>query len=159
MSRDETSRRVDDDPRAEERAREPPDLRVRRRPSSRREFIRRGTVIGMSVPLVGFLATACGSGEKGGGDAVQSAGKQVAVRPGGTLKLGLSPGPVTDLDPLKVADEGGVAITSQTGEFLAFSDGKLELQPRLAESWAPSGDGTVWTFKSARASSSMTARR
>ena len=113
---------------------------------SRREFIRRGTVIGMSVPLVGFLASACGSGKNGSGNAVQAGGKQVEVRPGGTLKLGLSPGPVTDLDPLKVADEGGVAITSQTGEFLAFSDGKLELQPRLAERWAPSEDGTVWTF-------------
>ena len=26
----------------------------------RREFIRRGTVVGMSVPLLGFIASACG---------------------------------------------------------------------------------------------------
>jgi peptide/nickel transport system substrate-binding protein len=122
---------------------------------SRREFIRRGTVIGMSVPLVGFLASACGTGSKdsgsggggGGGNAVQAGGKQVEVRPGGTLKLGMSPGASTEIDPLKVADEGGLGIMSQTGEFLAFSDDKLKLQPRLAESWSPSENGQVWTFK------------
>jgi peptide/nickel transport system substrate-binding protein len=122
---------------------------------SRREFLRRGTVIGMSVPLLGFLASACGTGSKsesgggggGGGNAVQAGGKQVEVRPGGTLKLGMSPGPSTEIDPLKVADEGGLGIMSQTGEFLAFSDDKLKLQPRLAESWKPSENGQVWTFK------------
>jgi peptide/nickel transport system substrate-binding protein len=121
----------------------------------RREFLRRGTVIGMSVPLLGFLASACGTGSKsesgggggGGGNAVQAGGKQVEVRPGGTLKLGMSPGPSTEIDPLKVADEGGLGIMSQTGEFLAFSDDKLKLQPRLAESWKPSENGQVWTFK------------
>ena len=29
---------------------------------NRREFVRRGGVIGMSIPLVGFLAAACGTG-------------------------------------------------------------------------------------------------
>jgi len=33
---------------------------------SRREFVRRGTVIGMSIPLLGFLASACGGGDDGG---------------------------------------------------------------------------------------------
>ena len=30
---------------------------------SRRDFVRRGSVIGMSIPIIGFLASACG-GEK-----------------------------------------------------------------------------------------------
>ena len=34
----------------------------------RREFIRRGAGVGMSLPLVGFLASACGSGDESGGD-------------------------------------------------------------------------------------------
>ena len=36
---------------------------------SRRDFVRRGTVIGMSIPMVAFLAAACGGGgdESGGG--------------------------------------------------------------------------------------------
>ncbi len=29
---------------------------------SRRDFVRRGTVIGMSIPMVAFLAAACGGG-------------------------------------------------------------------------------------------------
>src|SRR5918996_3818645 len=33
---------------------------------SRREFVRRGTVVGMSIPLVSFLAAACGGGESAG---------------------------------------------------------------------------------------------
>src|SRR5262245_17453695 len=33
---------------------------------SRREFVGRGTVIGMSIPLLGFLASACGGGDDGG---------------------------------------------------------------------------------------------
>jgi peptide/nickel transport system substrate-binding protein len=120
---------------------------------SRREFVRRGTVIGMSLSAVGFLANACGTGKKtgtgnaGGGTAVEAGGKEVKVRAGGTLKLGMSPGPSTEIDPIKVADEGGLGIMSQTAEFLSWSDNKLQLQPRLAESWKPSGDGSVWTFK------------
>src|SRR3954451_16980925 len=93
---------------------------------SRREFVRRGGVIGMSIPLVSFLAAACGTGSKstssgGGGSntAVEAGGKQVAVKPGGTLKLGMSPGPTTEIDPIKVADEGGLGIMSQRGEFLS----------------------------------------
>jgi len=122
---------------------------------SRREFVRRGGVIGMSVPVVGFLASACGTGSKGtsssggggGGTAVEAGGKQVAVKQGGTLKLGMSPGPTTEIDPIKVADEGGLGVMSQSGEFLSWSDSKLQLQPRLAESWKPNSDGSVWTFK------------
>src|SRR3954447_21433331 len=111
----------------------------------------------MSVPLVGFLAAACGTGAKtsssGGGstapsgNAVQAGGKEVAVKPGGTLKVGMSPGPTTEIDPIKVADEGGLGLMSQSGEFLSWSDSKLQLQPRLAESWKPNADGSVWTFK------------
>jgi peptide/nickel transport system substrate-binding protein len=121
---------------------------------SRRDFIRRGSVIGMSIPLVSFLAAACGTGDKsstgsggGSGTAVQAGGKEVAVKPGGTLKLGMSPGPTTEIDPVLVADEGGLGIMSQSGEFLSWSDSKLQLQPRLAESWKPNADGSVWTFK------------
>ena len=121
---------------------------------SRREFVRRGGVIGMSIPVVGFLAAACGTGSNtstsSGGSAdtaVKAGGKEVAVKPGGTLKLGMSPGPTTEIDPIKVADEGGLGVMSQTGEFLSWSDSKLQLQPRLAESWKPNADGSVWTFK------------
>ena len=120
---------------------------------NRREFVRRGGVIGMSIPVVGFLAAACGTGSNtstsSGGSAdtaVKAGGKEVAVKPGGTLKLGMSPGPTTEIDPVLVADEGGLGVMSQSGEFLRGRT-KLQLQPRLAESWKPNSDGSVWTFK------------
>jgi peptide/nickel transport system substrate-binding protein len=46
-----------------------------------------------------------------------------------------------------VADEGGLAVLGQAGEYLAFSDKDLKLVPVLAESWQASSDGSVWTFK------------
>jgi peptide/nickel transport system substrate-binding protein len=109
---------------------------------TRREFVRRGTVVGMSIPLLSFLATACGGDEEG---APTGTAPQADVRPGGTLRVGII-APAAELDPVTVADEGGLAVLGQSGEYLTWSDEKLELQPRLAESWEPNEDGSVWTF-------------
>ena len=39
-------------------------------------------------------------------------------------------------------------MLGQTGEFLILDNNmKLMLQPQLALSWKPNGDGRVWTFK------------
>ncbi|MBA2637724.1 MAG: ABC transporter substrate-binding protein [Solirubrobacterales bacterium] len=110
---------------------------------SRREFVRQGTVIGMSVPAVAFLASACGSSETTGGG---GAAPQGQVRTGGTIRAGIVK-PATALDPRLVQDQGGLAVLGQTGEYLAFSNNKLELEPRIAESWKPNADGSEWTFK------------
>jgi peptide/nickel transport system substrate-binding protein len=114
---------------------------------SRREFIRRGTVVGMSIPLVSFVAAACGGGG-GGTSAVSGAQTGAAgnVKPGGTIRAGTSP-PATKLNPLLVQDQGGLSVLSQSGEYLNFSDSKLQLQPVLAESWEPNADASAWTFK------------
>ena len=111
---------------------------------SRREFVRRSTVAGMSLSLAGFLASACGGDEGGGGGGGQGAAGD--VKPGGTLRIGIEE-PSTALEPLTVADQGGLATLGQTGEYLAFSNNKLQLEPRVAESWKPNADGTEWTFK------------
>ncbi|MEO8290259.1 MAG: ABC transporter substrate-binding protein [Gaiellaceae bacterium] len=112
---------------------------------TRREFVRRGTVVGMSIPLVSFLASACGGGESAstGAGTGTSGG---AVTKGGTVRVALIQ-PTTEPNPLLVQDEGGAGILGSTGEFLSFSDANLELQPRVAESWEPNADGTVWTFQ------------
>ncbi len=55
--------------------------------------------------------------------------------------------PAGVVDPLTVADTGGVCLLSQTGEYLAISGPDLHLRPMLAESWQPNSDGSVWTFK------------
>ncbi len=115
---------------------------------SRREFVRNGTVVGMSMTTIGLLASACGgqqsstsSGNQGGTSA-QSA----KVDPGGTIRAGIV-APASDLDPFKVNNEGALAVLGQTGEYLARSNSKLELEPRLAESWQPNRDASAWTFQ------------
>ena len=114
---------------------------------TRREFVRRGTVVGMSIPLVSFLAAACGGGSggetTGGGTTPTATG---AVQAGGNVRVALIQ-PTTEPNPLLVQDEGGAGLLGSTGEFLSFSNEKLELEPRIAESWEPNEDGTVWTFK------------
>ena len=115
---------------------------------TRREFVRRGTVVGMSIPLVSFLAAACGGG--GGGGETSGAGTTPTatgqVQAGGNIRVALIQ-PTTEPNPLLVQDEGGAGLLGSTGEFLSFSNEKLELEPRIAESWEPNDDGTVWTFK------------
>lgn len=114
---------------------------------TRREFVRRGTVVGMSIPLVSFLAAACGGGgggeTTGGGTTPTATG---AVQAGGNIRVALIQ-PATDPNPVIVKDEGGAGLIGSTGEFLSFSNAKLELEPKIAESWSPNDDGTEWTFK------------
>jgi len=113
----------------------------------RREFIRRGAVVGMSMPLVGFLASACGSGDKDSGTGgTPATTEEVKVTPGGVFRSGLQL-PGSDLDPLKVNNQGALGTLGQSGEFLIYSDSKLNPVPRLAESWKPNADGSQWTFK------------
>ncbi|MBD0317786.1 MAG: ABC transporter substrate-binding protein [Thermoleophilia bacterium] len=112
---------------------------------SRREFVRRGTVVGMSLPMLSFLAAACGGGDEGGGGG-GGGGQAAKAARGGTIRTAIQ-SPAGDIDPVTIADEGGLAVLGQTGEYLTFSNEKLVLEPQLAESWKPNEDGTVWTFK------------
>ncbi len=110
----------------------------------RREFIRRGTVVGMSVPLLGLIASACGVSreEIEKKDPAQTGTPQR----GGTIRAGILQ-PAGALDPVTVADQGGLGVLGQSGEYLIWSDRDLKAQPRLAESWAPTEGGRVWRFK------------
>jgi peptide/nickel transport system substrate-binding protein len=113
---------------------------------SRRELMRRGAVVGMSLPVLSFIAAACGGDDDDG--ATQTGGGETtagALQPGGTIRVALIQ-PTTEPNPLLVQDEGGAGMLGATGEYLSFSDEDLVLQPRLAESWEPNDDGSVWTF-------------
>jgi peptide/nickel transport system substrate-binding protein len=112
---------------------------------SRRDFVRRGTVLGLSLPALSFIAAACGGDDDEAaatGATDTSAGEAQA---GGTLRTAQLT-PAGALDPLTVGDEGGLAVLGQSGEYLAWSDDELQLQPRIAETWEPNEDGSVWTF-------------
>jgi peptide/nickel transport system substrate-binding protein len=112
----------------------------------RREFMRRGAVVGMSLPVLSFIATACGSGEKSDSGGTPATQEDVNVKPGGVFRSGLQL-PGSDLDPIKVNNQGALGTLGQSGEFLIYSDRDLTPVPRLAESWKPNADGSQWTFK------------
>src|SRR4029077_13503077 len=100
-------------------------------------FLRHGATIGMSLPLLTTLAGAFG------GSLV--ALPRAAGAAGGTVK-GATTVPAAAIDPVTVADAGGLLMLQQTGEVLAISGSDLRLRPGLATSWKPNSDGSVWTF-------------
>jgi peptide/nickel transport system substrate-binding protein len=110
---------------------------------SRREFVRRGAVAGLSMPLLAAIMAACGGANSSSTPASGSSG---AGKPGGTIKAGIVV-PTAAINPVTVADQGGLDMLGQTGEYLAISDSSLNLVPVLAESWSANADATVWTFK------------
>jgi peptide/nickel transport system substrate-binding protein len=116
----------------------------------RRDFLRRGATIGMSASVMGALLAACGNANSSGGSSSSSsagAASSGTPKKGGTLNVAIQT-PATAVNPLIVADAGGLALLATTGEFLTFDNNiKLQLEPMLAESWTHNADGSVWTFK------------
>jgi peptide/nickel transport system substrate-binding protein len=108
---------------------------------SRRDFIRRGSVVGLSLPVLGAVLSACGSSSS-----TTSAPSSAAGKSGATIKAGITV-PTGAINPVTVADQGGLDMLAQTGEYLCLSDQTLTLKPVLAESWTPNSAADVWTFK------------
>jgi peptide/nickel transport system substrate-binding protein len=102
----------------------------------RREFLRYAAVLGFSAPLAARSSRLA----RAAAGAASRAAPDAAVTVGMTVPAGL-------IDPLIVGDTGGICLLSQCGEYLAVSDPDLRLKPALAESWQPSADGSIWTFK------------
>jgi peptide/nickel transport system substrate-binding protein len=105
---------------------------------NRRDFLRHGSVLGLSLPLLGGVAATMGVGF------APKAAR--AATPGGKLRMGQIV-PAGAIDPVTIADNGGIVTLSQVGEYLCLSDRDLMAKPMLAESWSSNKDGTVWTFK------------
>jgi peptide/nickel transport system substrate-binding protein len=96
------------------------------------------------------LAACGGANSTGNSSSAKSAtnpsSSAAGATKGGTLKLANTT-PAAAVNPLTVADAGGLCLLAQTGEFLTFDNNiKLQLEPMLATSWKHNGDGTVWTF-------------
>lgn len=107
---------------------------------SRREFIQRATVLGLSMGAIGAVIAACG-----GSTASSSAKASGGAVAGGTIKVAAQR-PVS-IDPIAMQDLGGYGITSQCFEFLCTLDtAGSNIAPGLALKWASNTDGTVWTF-------------
>ena len=105
---------------------------------SRREFIQRATVLGLSTGAIGLVLAACSS-------ASPSASGAAGGVTGGTIRIA-SQKPVS-VDPVAMQDLGGYGITAQSFEFLCTLNSKgTDIAPGLALKWTPNADGTVWTF-------------
>jgi peptide/nickel transport system substrate-binding protein len=111
---------------------------------SRREFLRRGSIIGISIPALGAIVSACGGANSSSSGGSSGAGG-VAKR-GANLKIA-SVVPTGAIDPLSVADEGGLTMLQQTGETLVFNNPHTNIvEPVLATKWQSNATGDVWTF-------------
>lgn len=105
---------------------------------SRREFLRHGSLIGLSLPFLGRISLAAGFG------AVPTFARAEA-QPGATIRVACN-APIQSVDPISNGDTGGVIMAQQVGEFLCIDGPDLVLQPCLATSWTPNTEATVWTF-------------
>jgi peptide/nickel transport system substrate-binding protein len=122
---------------------------------SRRDFIRRATVVGISIPVIGEILTACGSSASSSSassstsasaSATASGSATATGKAGATINAGIVV-PTAEINPLTVADQGGLDMLAQTGEYLTLSDQGLNLHPVLATSWSSNATADVWTFK------------
>lgn len=105
---------------------------------SRREFIRHGSVLGLSLGALTRIA----GGALGALPMVSAARAQA----GGTIRVAQIV-PAGAVDPVTVSNAGGLLLLMQVGEFLCIDGPDLVLKPGLAQSWTPNADSTVWTFQ------------
>ena len=122
---------------------------------TRRQFIQRATVIGLSLPAISAVIAACGPAAPSAAPATGSAGPVTSAPPsapasvaqGGTVRCAIQR-PVS-VDPVAMQDLGGYGIVAQSMEFLCTQNtaDPGSLAPGLATEWTANDDGTVWTFK------------
>jgi len=105
----------------------------------RRTLLRHGSLLGLSLPALGGLAGSFGL--------IAAPSKARAqVKPGATIRVATVT-PAGAINPVSIADQGGLTMLIQTGEFLCVTQPDLTLKPSLAESWSHNEDSSVWTFK------------
>jgi ABC-type transport system substrate-binding protein len=113
----------------------------------RREFLRRGTMIGLSLPLLVAILDACASsssvtstGTPKSSSGVMSGPATGQGKPGATIRAGIL-APAAAINPLTIADPGATQLLGQVGEWLAFTDQHFNYHPWLATSWSSNADG------------------
>ena len=123
----------------------------------RRDFMRRGTIVGLSAPFMAGIIAACGS-DDGSSESGSAEGEESTETGGGTESSGATGGDLiiavqegdanTGLDPINMLDLGTYSLVSQSFEYLVGlgSDGNIDATA-LATSWSPNDDGSVWTFE------------
>jgi peptide/nickel transport system substrate-binding protein len=105
-------------------------------------FMKRKSSLIVSLLLVlSLLLTACGGNKEVASDKSTKSGP----KKGGTLIYGRGADSIS-LDPINVTDGESIRVTHNIFETLFEYDSKLDLQPKLAESYKSSTDGLTWTI-------------
>ncbi len=143
---------------------------------SRRAFVQRGSVIGLSVAFMGTVIAACGSSSKtspttaagstttAGGTATTAGGTPTTAG-GATTTAGAGTATTAAGGAIKPGGTLRIAAQSPSGPLDPVAMADLgtytpvttcfeylvdalggDLKPMLAESWKPNADGSVWTF-------------
>lgn len=113
---------------------------------SRRNFMKRGAIIGLSVPAMGAVIAACGDDDDTSTDVDPGGGG--ALQQGGSIRAAIQQGDANSgLDPVNMLDLGTYSVLSQSFEYLVglASDGNIGATA-LATDWSTNDDATVWTF-------------
>jgi peptide/nickel transport system substrate-binding protein len=121
---------------------------------TRRQFVKRAMVIGLSLPAVSAVIAACSttppatgapSASAAGGES-PSAGASSAAPSGGTIRVATQR-PVS-IDPVGMQDLSGYGMVSQCFEYLCTLNKEgSDIDKGLATDWTPNDTGSVWTFK------------
>jgi peptide/nickel transport system substrate-binding protein len=122
---------------------------------TRRQFINRAIVIGLSGSAISAVIAACGgtstpapaaSTGAGASTAAGASASAPAAKTGGTIRVACQR-PKGALDPVGMVDLASYGLTAQSFEFLCGPNSTAtDIAPALAEKWTPNADGTVWTF-------------
>jgi len=107
----------------------------------RRELIRRATVLGMSVPVVGAVLAVAGE------PAPAFAARARAAAGSSRLRVAIIPPPAALIEPHTWLDQGGLETGGICGEFLTRVVNSKTLMPELALSWSTNKEASIWTFK------------
>ena len=128
---------------------------------SRRNFVKRGTILGLGVPTMAAVIAACGGDDD---DATNAGAEQPADEPaaqepaaeepaaepvaGGEVSVAIQFGDANSgLDPLNMPDLGTYAVLSQSFEYLVGIGSDYNVaNTGLATGWSTNDDATEWTF-------------
>ena len=105
----------------------------------RPEFLRRAAVFGLGAGTIGLLLRYMGEEPAFGGTLAPA-------KVGGTLRVG-SVAYNSSLEPYGLREAGSLGLAGIPGEYLTYTNNKLQVRPWLATSWKPNKALTVWTFQ------------
>jgi peptide/nickel transport system substrate-binding protein len=126
---------------------------------TRRQFIQRGVVLGLSMSAISAVIAACGGASPSASSTASSgagaspgasagagaSGSAPAGKVGGTIRVACQRPKL--LDPVLMVDLASYGLVAQCFEFLCAPNATAtDIAPGLAEKWTPNADGTVWTF-------------